>query len=133
MATTTTTTTPSASSTQIGGHHYTSMVIQPFEFIQKNEIGFAEGNVIKYVCRWKLKGGVEDLKKAEHYLQLLKESVDPMSKPADTLVSDQSKQIASLKEEVAELKRAKRKMEQNIDRYNRLQVRRNRLPAIGLK
>jgi hypothetical protein len=56
---------------QIGGNHYKDMSIQPIEFIMANDFGYCEGNVIKYVCRYKLKNGKEDLKKAIHYLQLL--------------------------------------------------------------
>jgi hypothetical protein len=56
---------------QQGGAHYKEMVIQPVEFIYKNNIPYMEGNVIKYVCRWKKKNGVEDLHKAKHYLELL--------------------------------------------------------------
>ena len=56
---------------QIGGDHYKRMKIQPFEYIYANNIGFAEGNVIKYVSRWKEKNGVEDLKKAAHFLSML--------------------------------------------------------------
>lgn len=59
---------------QEGGDHYKTKGIQPIEYIFANEIGFAEGNVIKYVSRWKDKGGVEDLKKARHYLDLLIEA-----------------------------------------------------------
>ena len=47
------------------------MKIQPVEFIHANGIGYFEGNVIKYVSRWRAKGGVEDLKKARHYIDLL--------------------------------------------------------------
>jgi hypothetical protein len=36
-----------------------------------NNIPYIEGNVIKYVCRWRKKNGIEDLKKAKHYLELL--------------------------------------------------------------
>ncbi len=57
--------------TQEGGKHYLSMRIQPERFIYENAIGFHEGNVIKYVCRHKSKGGVTDLRKARHYLDLL--------------------------------------------------------------
>lgn len=57
--------------TQVGGDHYKSMAIQPVEYIHKNGIGFAEGCVIKYVSRWRQKGGVEDLQKAKHFLELL--------------------------------------------------------------
>jgi len=58
---------------QEGGNHYKDFVIQPVEFIQKNKLGFCEGNVIKYVCRHKKKGGIEDLRKAKHYLEILAE------------------------------------------------------------
>ena len=56
---------------QVGGNHYKDMRIQPVEFILKNGLGFCEGNVVKYVCRWHAKGGVEDLRKAAHYIELL--------------------------------------------------------------
>ena len=64
----------SAKNKQIGGTHYQSMPIQPSDFIHKNGIGFLAGNVIKYVCRYKQKGGVQDLEKAAHYIQLLIEA-----------------------------------------------------------
>lgn len=60
-----------AGAVQIGGDHYKTMAIQPFEYITANGIGYAEGSVIKYVSRWKAKNGVEDLKKARHFLDLL--------------------------------------------------------------
>jgi ribosomal protein L37AE/L43A len=63
--------TPSALGAQVGGGHYKDMPIQPFEFIHKNGIGFAEGCAIKYLSRWRKKGGVEDLKKARHFIDLL--------------------------------------------------------------
>jgi len=56
---------------QIGGSHYQARKIQPVEYIMANRLGFAEGNVIKYVSRWEEKGGVEDLRKAAHYLEFL--------------------------------------------------------------
>ena len=58
-------------STQVGGDHYSKMKIQPIDFITANGIGYIEGNIIKYVCRYKSKNGVEDLKKAQHSLQML--------------------------------------------------------------
>ena len=61
----------SALDTQVGGSHYKNMVIQPVEFIEKNNLGFCAGNVIKYICRYKNKNGIEDLKKARHYIDLL--------------------------------------------------------------
>lgn len=60
-----------ALATQVGGGHYKDMPIQPVEFIHKNGIGFCEGAVIKYVSRWRVKNGLEDLKKARHFLDLL--------------------------------------------------------------
>ena len=61
----------SAFKMQIGGSHYRDMEIQPAVYIVKNNIGYVEGCVIKYVSRWHDKGGVDDLKKARHYLDLL--------------------------------------------------------------
>lgn len=57
--------------TQIGGDHYKSMAIQPVEYIVANGIGFCEGCAIKYLSRWRAKGGIEDLKKARHFIDLL--------------------------------------------------------------
>lgn len=61
----------SALETQIGGDHYKTMPIQPLEYMIANNIPFAEGAVIKYVSRWRSKGGVQDLEKAVHILQVL--------------------------------------------------------------
>ena len=61
----------SANEQQVGGEHYAVKAIQPWDFIIANDIGYLEGNIIKYISRWKDKGGVEDLKKAQHYLQKL--------------------------------------------------------------
>ena len=61
----------SALDVQIGGGHYKSYAIQPVEFIHKNKIPYIEGCAIKYLCRWREKGGIEDLKKARHYIELL--------------------------------------------------------------
>ena len=61
----------SANETQVGGDHYKDRKIQPWDFITANNMGFLEGNVIKYVSRHKEKHGVEDLKKARHYLDKL--------------------------------------------------------------
>ena len=58
---------------QIGGAHYKDMVIQPFDFIHSNGLGWCEGNAVKYICRHASKNGEQDLDKAIHYLELLKE------------------------------------------------------------
>ena len=57
--------------TQVGGNHYQTMKIQPAEFINKNEMKFAEGNAIKYICRHVNKGGLQDLEKAKHYIDMI--------------------------------------------------------------
>ena len=56
---------------QVGGNHYKDMPIQPVEFIHANGIPYIEGAVIKYVCRWRNKNGINDLQKAAHFLELL--------------------------------------------------------------
>jgi len=56
---------------QISGDHYKSLPIQPVEYIHANKIPFIEGNVIKYVTRWRDKGGIKDLEKAKHFIDLL--------------------------------------------------------------
>ena len=56
---------------QVAGDHYKSLKIQPIEFIHANGIPFAEGCVIKYMTRWRDKGGIADLEKAKHFIELL--------------------------------------------------------------
>lgn len=62
---------------QVGGSHYNRMKIQPVDFIYQNNIPFIEGCVIKYVCRHRQKNGLEDLKKAKHFIDLLIEKEYP--------------------------------------------------------
>ena len=57
--------------TQIDGDHYKKLKIQPVEYIHANNIGFSEGSAIAYLTRWRDKGGVKDLEKAIHTIQLL--------------------------------------------------------------
>ena len=63
--------TKSALDVQVAGNHYKDLAIQPVEYIHANNIGYFEGNVIKYVSRWKAKNGIKDLEKAKHYIELL--------------------------------------------------------------
>lgn len=51
--------------------HYSKLQIEPWDFIYANNLDFFEGNVVKYICRWKEKGGIEDLQKALTYLEKL--------------------------------------------------------------
>jgi hypothetical protein len=62
-----------ANKKQVGGKHYMKYKIQPIEFITQNNIPFIEGNVIKYLLRYKDKNGIQDLDKCIHYIELLKE------------------------------------------------------------
>ena len=56
---------------QEGGSHYKHYAIQPVEYIYKNNLGYCEGNVVKYITRYKEKNGKEDLLKARHYIDML--------------------------------------------------------------
>lgn len=56
---------------QVGGDHYKQFKIQPLEYALENDLGICEHAVIKYVSRWRDKGGIEDLRKARHYIDLL--------------------------------------------------------------
>lgn len=61
----------SALDSQVAGSHYKDFVIQPVEFIHKNGLGFLEGCVVKRICRWRKKDGIQDLRKIIHEVELL--------------------------------------------------------------
>ena len=65
---------------QIGGKHYKSFYIQPYEFISKNNLSFFQGNVVKYVCRYLTKNGIEDLEKIIHYCELEIKKMEDMKR-----------------------------------------------------
>lgn len=68
----------------ISPNHYARFRIQPLDFIQANKLGFAVGNVIKYVCRYDAKNGLEDLRKARSYLdRLIKDEEANVPKPVN--------------------------------------------------
>ena len=56
---------------QVGGDHYSKLAIQPVEYINANKLTYLQGNVIKYVTRYKDKNGLQDLQKAKHYVEML--------------------------------------------------------------
>ena len=62
-----------ASEIQIAGNHYKKFAIQPAEFCHINKIPYLEATAIKYLCRWRDKGGFEDLEKAKHFIDLIME------------------------------------------------------------
>ena len=61
---------------QVGGDHYSKLAIQPVEYINANKLTYLQGNVIKYVTRYKDKNGLQDLEKAKHYIDMLIELED---------------------------------------------------------
>lgn len=76
----------SALNEQVGGDHYKRLKIQPVEYIHANGIPFIEGSVIKYLTRWRSKGGVADLEKAKHLIDLLIELEGRRPTPAPAAV-----------------------------------------------
>ena len=63
----------SALKEQVDGSHYKDMAIQPAVFAEANNLNYCQSLVIRYICRYKNKGGEKDLDKAIHTIQLLKE------------------------------------------------------------
>ena len=61
----------SAFDKQVNGNHYKLMMIQPLEYALANDLGICEHAVVKYISRWKMKGGVDDLRKAINYCEIL--------------------------------------------------------------
>lgn len=56
---------------QVGGQHYKNLKIQPVQYSHANGLGFIEGSIVKYVTRWREKGGIQDLRKIQHFVDLL--------------------------------------------------------------
>ena len=67
---------PKATDTQVGGDHYSKHTIQPIDYIMGNKLGFCEGNVVKYITRYRDKGSLKDLEKARQYIDFLIEEVN---------------------------------------------------------
>ena len=61
---------------QVAGDHYVKLAIQPVQYITENNLTYLQGNVIKYVTRYKDKNGLQDLQKAKHYIDMLIELED---------------------------------------------------------
>lgn len=72
----------SANAKQHGGTHYKSLAIEPWDYIEANNIPFLEGSAIKYLTRWRDKGGVADLKKAIHFIEKRIELEEAQGEPA---------------------------------------------------
>ena len=67
---------PPATDIQVGGSHYKNYKIQPIEYTLANSLNFCQGNVVKYITRYKDKNGAEDLRKAIHYIDILLDEYD---------------------------------------------------------
>ena len=61
----------SALQTQVGGSHYKDAAIQPIQYIHANNLDFIQGNIVKYITRFREKNGKQDLIKIKHYIDLL--------------------------------------------------------------
>lgn len=59
------------SANDTGPGHYKDKPLQVWDYVIANNLGYLEGNVIKYISRWRQKNGVEDLRKAKHYIEKL--------------------------------------------------------------
>lgn len=69
---------------QVGGSHYKDMKIQPVDFIVANSIPYREANAIKYICRHQSKNKLEDIEKAIHYLEMIRDEYKTDNTPIDT-------------------------------------------------
>jgi hypothetical protein len=67
-----------ANSRQVGGDHYKTS-IQHWDYVIANDIPYLEAQIIKYVTRWRKKNGIQDLRKAQHFLDKLIEINEPPS------------------------------------------------------
>jgi hypothetical protein len=74
----------SAYDTQVGGSHYKNMVIQPAKFNIVNKIPWVEGECIAKLCRWRDKGGIEDLRKVQHAIDMLIEEEEKQAERKKT-------------------------------------------------
>jgi Protein of unknwon function (DUF3310) len=88
---------------QEGGSHYRQYAIQPIEYIVANDLSFLAGNVVKYVTRYKDKGGEQDIRKAMHYLELILEFEYPRSVPAEAKDEDETSEGEMLFDGVPEI------------------------------
>ena len=86
-----------ANNIQVEGSHYKNKAIQPWDYITSNNIGYLEGNIIKYVSRWKDKGGVNDLLKAKHYIEKLIELQPILPAKEDARIEELMEENAMLR------------------------------------
>jgi len=85
---------------QIGGSHYKSFAIEPWTFVQENNLNPFQANVIRYACRYKNKGGIQDLQKIIHYCEM---EIDFMKKKEDLVSQSEVEELAA---EIAQMQDA---------------------------
>ena len=73
----------SANDIQIGGDHYKSLTYETWDVVTAWGLGFLDGNAVKYLSRWQSKGGIDDLRKARHYIDKLIEVEDARLKSGE--------------------------------------------------
>jgi hypothetical protein len=78
---------------QVGGDHYRTMAIQPIEYILDNELGWCEGNIVKYITRHHQKGGRKDVEKVIHYAEMLLARYDEAELVRESVEWDQSMKL----------------------------------------
>ena len=85
---------------QIGGSHYKSFAIEPWTFVQENNLNPFQANVIRYACRYKNKGGIQDLQKIIHYCEM---EIDFIKKKEDLVSQSEVEEFAA---EIAQMQDA---------------------------
>jgi hypothetical protein len=78
---------------QVGGKHYLKLVIQPWDYIIKNGLGYMEGSIIKYITRWRDKNGLEDLYKCRHFLNKLIEEEEKKIEEGKQKAADEARTV----------------------------------------
>lgn len=77
----------SANARQVGGEHYRKYGhLQPWDVIAHFKLDYFTGNAVKYLLRWRDKGGIEDIRKAMHYIEKLVENIDKQRKELEASV-----------------------------------------------
>jgi hypothetical protein len=83
----------SAFAIQVGGDHYKQYPIQPIQYARKNNLDAMQFSVVKYVTRHKQKNGVQDIRKAIHFLQMIAEYDYGVKVPIDYAELDQAEKL----------------------------------------
>ena len=85
---------------QIGGSHYKSFAIEPWTFVQENNLNPFQANVIRYACRYQKKGRIQDLEKIIHYCEM---EIDFIKKKNDDVTHAEVEEFAA---EIAQMQDA---------------------------